>query len=599
LRTTTIAYSATNSASTTVSAATSGRRAATGALSLDAKRRGAATAAVFFRRAGIRSVCRARGAEHSERLIEIGAFSLVYYGFPFPNTAYAKLATGIPRLEYWQHGLAYVANSLRWDPITLAAIAAGLTGALLAPDRRRVSLAAGVLLYLGYTINIGGDFMAGRFFAAPLLVAVFLLLQAGVPPWLRRPLPFIVAAVGCVGLAPTFLTGSGDGAILRESIDRSGIADERRIYYPLSGWLSRRLVADRPVSYSHEIGLRAREQSDPVLIEGAVGYAGFFAGPATYLVDFHALGDPLLARLPMVQSDPLYADFCVTLSGACEGPWRTGHFLRNVPDGYVESILFDDNRLADPSLRPLYDDLRSITRAPIWSAERWRAIARQNFGRSESNSVRPAYKPVVVAPVYERHPDVASGRVLRGTLAEYAAHGISSEAPQRKLEALYREAAARHPTSWRAHASLVALLREQGRLSEAIDYMRQQVPSLRDQAGAYDELGMLLMEAGDLTGAVEQFQRALQLDSSLSTTRLNLGRSQARLGDMNSAIESFRQAVYFDPRASEGYADLGAAGQLDAALEALHMALRMNPADANARGNLAEVEAMRAARPGG
>ncbi|MDX2171278.1 MAG: tetratricopeptide repeat protein [Deltaproteobacteria bacterium] len=531
------------------------------------------------------------------------AFSLVYYGFPFPNTAYAKLATGISRPEYWQHGLAYVANSLRWDPITLTAIAGGLAAALLAPDRRRLSLAVGAVLYVVYTVNIGGDFMAGRFFAAPLLVAVILLLEVGVPSWLRRPLPFVVFGVGCVGTAPTFLTTSGDGAVMREALDRAGIADERRIYFPLSGALSRRPVADRPVSLSHEIGLRAREQADPVLIEGAVGYAGFFAGPGTYVIDFHALGDPLMARLPMVQSDPLYAEFCAALSGACEGAWRTGHYLRNVPDGYVESILFDDDRLADAELRPLYDDLRRITRGPIWSAERWRAIARQNLGNSGLRSARPAYQPVLVAPVYERHPDVGSARLLRGAVSEYNQRGVSPAAPLLKLEALYRATAARHPTSWRAHASLVGILREQGRVQEAIDYMRQQLPHVRDQAGAYDELGVLLMESGDLPGASEQFQHALQLDPTLPSAHLNLARSRARLGDMTGAIEAFRQGVYFDPRASDAYSDLGAAlaadGQLDAAIDALHLALRMNPGDANARGNLAEVEAMRAARPGG
>jgi len=33
-------------------------------------------------------------------------FAVVYYGFPFPNTAYAKLAAGIPSSELWLQGLA-------------------------------------------------------------------------------------------------------------------------------------------------------------------------------------------------------------------------------------------------------------------------------------------------------------------------------------------------------------------------------------------------------------------------------------------------------------------------------------------------------------
>ena len=46
-------------------------------------------------------------------------FSLVYYGFPFPNTAYAKLNTGIPRIELLQQGGKYLLSSLRHDPLTL------------------------------------------------------------------------------------------------------------------------------------------------------------------------------------------------------------------------------------------------------------------------------------------------------------------------------------------------------------------------------------------------------------------------------------------------------------------------------------------------
>ena len=50
-------------------------------------------------------------------------FSYVYYGFPFPNTYYAKVATGIPRSLQLRQGMAYVANSINFDPFTLGLIA--------------------------------------------------------------------------------------------------------------------------------------------------------------------------------------------------------------------------------------------------------------------------------------------------------------------------------------------------------------------------------------------------------------------------------------------------------------------------------------------
>jgi len=53
-------------------------------------------------------------------------FSLFYYGFLFPNTAYAKLNTGIPQAELWQQGFSYFINSLERDPITLTVIGAAM-----------------------------------------------------------------------------------------------------------------------------------------------------------------------------------------------------------------------------------------------------------------------------------------------------------------------------------------------------------------------------------------------------------------------------------------------------------------------------------------
>ena len=54
-------------------------------------------------------------------------FSTFYYGFPFPNTAYAKLNNGSPFLGVGAARLLAISCiSLETDPLTLATIAAGL-----------------------------------------------------------------------------------------------------------------------------------------------------------------------------------------------------------------------------------------------------------------------------------------------------------------------------------------------------------------------------------------------------------------------------------------------------------------------------------------
>jgi arabinofuranosyltransferase len=50
-------------------------------------------------------------------------FATFYYGFPSPNTYYAKVANGIPAWLQHQQGWAYFFNSISHDPITLGTIA--------------------------------------------------------------------------------------------------------------------------------------------------------------------------------------------------------------------------------------------------------------------------------------------------------------------------------------------------------------------------------------------------------------------------------------------------------------------------------------------
>jgi len=104
-------------------------------------------------------------------------FSLVYYGFWVPNTAYAKLNTGIPSLEYIYQGLRYILYTVDRDPLTILSIFVGILLSKKVPDNRYLLLGIGVLLYLCYVVKIGGGFMAGRFLAAPLFLSTIILVS--------------------------------------------------------------------------------------------------------------------------------------------------------------------------------------------------------------------------------------------------------------------------------------------------------------------------------------------------------------------------------------------------------------------------------------
>ena len=291
-------------------------------------------------------------------------FSIVYYGFPFPNTAYAKLGTGIESALLWQQGVFYLLDSFRNDPLTLVAMGVAIGGAFVRGDRREQVLAGGSLLYLLYVVSIGGDFMSGRFLAAPLFVCCGLLSRWREPrPSLRAGAWIAAGVLAALGSAPPWSRGPDFGVDSELARPVRGIANERAFYYPHTGLVRGWLGKGRPEG--HPFAVRGREIQEAGT-GGAAGQAlglhGFYAGPGVHFLDVVALTDPLLARLPVR-----------------EGKWRIGHFERAIPPGYARTVHEGENHIEDPDLADYYDAIRNVTRGPLFARDRWRDIVRLNF----------------------------------------------------------------------------------------------------------------------------------------------------------------------------------------------------------------------------
>ena len=69
-------------------------------------------------------------------------FSVIYYGFPLPNTFYAKLNTGIPLRIMLHQGALYYLDSFTWDPLTLVVIALALF--ISRKDKKQLMLGIGI-----------------------------------------------------------------------------------------------------------------------------------------------------------------------------------------------------------------------------------------------------------------------------------------------------------------------------------------------------------------------------------------------------------------------------------------------------------------------
>jgi arabinofuranosyltransferase len=301
-------------------------------------------------------------------------FSLVYYGFALPNTAYAKLAAGeFAGLTRPLEALHYFITTWRQDPLTLGTIALCALLASLRRDRPRQLLLLGALLYLVYVARIGGDFMEGRFFAAPFFVAVCCLATSS---WSRDRSALVSGWTAlCVfvslGDTPPALTGADYAAsATKQVINSYGVHDERLAFFPCdsltNAWRMNPTHADHPWT-QQALRIReliARDPKQRVHVVDAIGHAGYYAGPSVHIVDRWALSEPLLARLPA-----LFGEY--------------GHMVRVPPAGYLETLRTGENRIVHRSLSAYYDQLRSVVRGPLFVARRFAAIARLNLGADD------------------------------------------------------------------------------------------------------------------------------------------------------------------------------------------------------------------------
>lgn len=292
-------------------------------------------------------------------------FALIYYGFPFPNTAYAKLGTGIAAWESVAQGLVYLLDTAMRDPATITLLfgAAGVVATTREPVP--MALVAGALLYVGYVIWVGGDFMAGRFLTAPLylsLCAVVVSRIAAPPAWgaLLLVVPALLFSVARLGevVAPP-----------KRKIAPNGVADERHYY--MDSLSLAKVTRARPSADGAMLrnGQRfrtraARSNARLVITSYNVGLTGFGAGPMVHIIDDLALTDPFLARLPAKR----------------QVPWRIGHFPRVKPHRYVESVQTGRCRFGDSRLCTYWRHLRRITEGPIWSSARLLTIVKMNLG---------------------------------------------------------------------------------------------------------------------------------------------------------------------------------------------------------------------------
>jgi arabinofuranosyltransferase len=306
-------------------------------------------------------------------------FSLIYFGFLFPNSYYAKLGLDIPSSVLLKQGINYAANSLSFDPFTLSLVLFAIIYAAVSRNKFLLMGSASVLLYIIYTVKIGGDFMSGRFFSLPFLISALMITKGGC----KRHI--YIAAISVIVLYNLIHPWAPIKTDPREPWDHpytvsENIYDEaggyRRgtnmlWYYPFTNDMPSETFPKFKMYETWAVaGNTMREENVEVSLPYTlgIGYFGFFAGPDVYIIDAFGVTDPLLARLKVPKEE--FTDF------------RPGHVLKHIPEGYMKSLQEDKNLLTEDSLSEYYEKLRIITRGRLLGLKRIKYIMEFNFGRS-------------------------------------------------------------------------------------------------------------------------------------------------------------------------------------------------------------------------
>jgi len=317
--------------------------------------------------------------------------------YPFPNTAYAKLSAGIPSELYYNWSLAYFRFTLNYDLLTYAGILGGLAAGALQKNWRSRAAVSGIPFYLFYLARIGGDFMGGRFFALPLFCAAVLLSRLQLPRLNAARAAVVLAVMSGLAFQSYIITPIANNVYKNDPAKIfNGVMDERLFYSSGTGlvylkdYFTESVMLGGfgdfkwPLTYWQLDGERMRALAEAnqqvVFVSSNIGYRGFYAGPKAIIVDFFALSDPLLARLPLVKA----AD------------WRVGHLPRPVPEGYIETLESGRNQLQDPGLAAFYEHLSLITQGPLFDPARLNTIWEMNLGKYDSFINRDRYSQMAL-----------------------------------------------------------------------------------------------------------------------------------------------------------------------------------------------------------
>ncbi|NOT83344.1 MAG: hypothetical protein HOP02_00890 [Methylococcaceae bacterium] len=267
----------------------------------------------------------------------------------------------------------YLMNSVSWD-MSSHFILAGCAG-LLIKERtpQNLTIFMGILLYMTFVVlsAASATHMSGRFFAVPFFMATVLLVTL----LNNQRIGWFIGVMVSMYIIWHPISAVKFGSSLYHPYHQNSSYIDTKWFVVNEGaalvnWRPGKQMPDH--AWYHE-GERVKKLSQKLYIGGPggaepIGYFGFAAGHELYIIDKVGLSDPLLSKLPAIKPENI-------------AQWKSGHFHRNIPEGYAESIINNRNMIQDEKIRQYYEVIRILTRNPIFNWSRLGTIWAMNTGQ--------------------------------------------------------------------------------------------------------------------------------------------------------------------------------------------------------------------------
>ena len=155
---------------------------------------------------------------------------------------------------------------------------------------------------------------------------------------------------------------------------------------------------------------------------------------------------------------------------------------------------------------------------------------------------------------------------------------------------IWQDCVSKSPNKARPHNNLGSVLKEKGRLEDAIEHFYEALALKPDYAEAHCNLGIALAEQNNEENAIDHFRKALVIDPDYTEAHSNLGVALNEVGNTEEAVVHLSEALRIDPSHPVAHYNLGSIlnqqGNFKEAVRHFNAALTVRPDYAKAHNGM-------------